>query len=72
MIYTGKISRNFLFFLDTFISFKLKHKEAWCAAVYGVAKSRIRLNDWSVILLFSPHSPPPHHSMHLDYNRKEK
>ena len=29
------------------------HREAWCAAIHGVAKSRTRLNNWSdLIVLF--------------------
>ena len=35
-------------------------REAWCAAVHGVAKSRTRLNDWSHWTeVISRHSPMP-------------
>ena len=36
-------------------------REAWCAAVHGVAKSRTRLSDWTVLnsLLFEPSGMPP-------------
>ena len=26
-------------------------REAWCAAIYGVAKSRTRLSDWTELIL---------------------
>ena len=32
-------------------------REAWCAAIHGVAKSRTRLNDWTE-LNWKPHSQP--------------
>ena len=28
-------------------------REAWCAAVYGVAKSRTQLSNWTELILFS-------------------
>ena len=31
----------------------VKHREAWRAAVHGVAKSRTRLSDWTIIFLIS-------------------
>ena len=39
-------------------------REAWCAAIHGVAKSRTRLNDWSDLIwsdcvLTLPVPPPP-------------
>ena len=30
-------------------------REAWCAAVHGVAKSRTRLSDWTELALTSTH-----------------
>ena len=34
-------------------------REAWCAAVHGVAKSQTRLSDWTelIIMLDSEHLP---------------
>ena len=29
----------------------VKHREAWCAAIHRVAKSRTRLSDWSDLIL---------------------
>ena len=31
-------------------------REAWCAAIYGVAKSRTRLSDWTELNIQIPHS----------------
>ena len=32
-------------------------REAWCAAVHGVAKSRTRLNDWTELILSELYKP---------------
>ena len=52
-----------------FISFKLKHKEAWCTSVYGGHKKSEGLNDWA-LFCYSVILPLP--PMHLDHNRKQK
>ena len=33
-------------------------REAWCAAIHGVAKSRTRLSDWTELNIFSSRFPP--------------
>ena len=40
-------------------------REAWCAAIYGVAKSRTRLSDWTEL-----NDPDNHNSVitHLELN----
>ena len=29
-------------------------REAWCAAIHGVAKSRMRLSDWTELIAYLP------------------
>ena len=33
-------------------------REAWCAAIHGVAKSWTRLSDWTELIVFTFYSPP--------------
>ena len=35
----------------------VKDREAWCAAVYGVAKGWTQLSDWTTITIIT-HTPP--------------
>ena len=40
----------------------VKDREAWCTAVHGVAKSQIRLSDWTITTIANHHH---HHHHHL-------
>ena len=43
-------------------------REAWCAAIHGVAKSRTRLSDWSDLIWFTMDSNWKCLNVHQQYN----
>ena len=47
-------------------------REAWCAAVHGVAKSRTRLSDWTELKYLSKAFRKPNNQAHLWEKRRNK
>ena len=41
------------------------NREAWCASIHGVAKSRIRLSNWTELILNSKISLKAHYICHI-------
>ena len=51
----------------------VKDREAWHASVHGVSKSRIRLSDWTTIVIFSNvDGPRSYHIKELSQAEQEK
>ena len=43
-------------------------REAWCAAIHGVAKSRTRLSDWSDLIWMFISVPESHPEYHIKFS----